>query len=332
MEAVAGWLGEDRDADLGARSARGIAESEVLRRVAALACRVVDVDGAVVLLRGRAGPLSVFARHGHCATVLGHAGIVERALDRGCAVTEPKLAAAPLMVDGEARGALAVSDAAAGLRFDRSRLDLLTDLAGLAASSLLESDRRVRAEAALEAGADVLARVIDMRDTYTGRHSGQVSVLARRVGERLGMSDDEVDLLVYAARLHDVGKLAVPDSILQKPGPLDEFEWAVMRRHPEWGAQMVAGVPGLERLSELVGAHHERWDGDGYPSGTAGEEIPLASRVIAACDAFEAMVSHRPYRAPLDAHEAMDELKAGAGSQFDPMVVLAVEIELAAAA
>jgi HD-GYP domain-containing protein (c-di-GMP phosphodiesterase class II) len=174
--------------------------------------------------------------------------------------------------------------------------------------------------------------VVDMRDTYTGRHSAQVSVLARRVGERIGMSAREVELLVYAARLHDVGKLAVPDAILQKPGPLDEFEWAVMRRHPEWGAEMVAGVPGLERLSELVVAHHERWDGDGYPSGIGGEDIPLASRVIAACDAFEAMVSHRPYRAPLDLREAMDELKAGAGSQFDPMVVVAVEIELAAAA
>lgn len=230
------------------------------------------------------------------------------------------------------RVALVVSEGGRGRGFDRSRLDLLSDLAGLAASSLLERDRRARAEAALEAGAEVLGRVIDMRDTYTGRHSARVSVLARRVGERIGMSDDEVELLAYAARLHDVGKLAVPDSILQKPGPLDELEWAVMRLHPEWGAEMVAGVPGLERLADLVGAHHEHWDGEGYPLGLQGEGIPLASRVIAACDAFEAMVSHRPYRAPLSTKEALGDLRAGAGSQFDPMVVVAVEVELAAAA
>jgi HD-GYP domain-containing protein (c-di-GMP phosphodiesterase class II) len=328
MEAVAGWLGEESDHDLGARSRRASGESDVLRRVAALACRVAGADGAAVVLRGRTGPLAICARHGRCGTLLAQTAIVKRALAQGRAVTKAKLAAAPLMVDGEARGALTVS----GLEFDALRLDLLTDLAGLAAGSLLESDRRVRAEAALEAGADVLARAVEMRDAYTGQHSVQVSLLARRVGERIGMSAEDVDLLGYAARLHDVGKLAVPDAILQKPGPLDELEWAVMRCHPAWGADMVAGVPGLERLAELVGAHHERWDGGGYPHGIEGEQIPLASRVIAACDAFEAMVSDRPYRAPLEVKDALGQLKAGAGSQFDPMVVVAVEVELAAAA
>jgi HD-GYP domain-containing protein (c-di-GMP phosphodiesterase class II) len=205
---------------------------------------------------------------------------------------------------------------------------LLTELAELAASSLEERDLRARAEAIITAGVDVLARAVDMRDDYTGRHSAEVGELARKVGERLGMAGDEVTLLECAARLHDVGKLGVPDTILQKPGPLDESEWAIMRRHPEWGAEMVSSVPGLERLGLLVGSHHERWDGGGYPEGLAGERIPLASRVISACDAYAAMVSRRPYRASLSVRSALRELMAGAGSQFDPAVVAAVEAQI----
>ena len=180
------------------------------------------------------------------------------------------------------------------------------------------------------AGIDALARAVDVRDDYTGRHSAEVGELARKVGERLGMPAGDVALLECAARLHDVGKLGVPDTILQKPGPLDEAEWAIMRRHPEWGAEMVSSVPGLERLGALVGSHHERWDGGGYPEGLAGEAIPLASRVISVCDAYEAMVSQRPYRASLSVRTALGELTAGAGSQFDPVVVAAVEAEIGA--
>jgi HD-GYP domain-containing protein (c-di-GMP phosphodiesterase class II) len=211
--------------------------------------------------------------------------------------------------------------------FAPQQLELLAELAELASSALIERDLRARAEAVLDAGVAMLARAVGIRDDYTGRHSAQVGDLARRVGERIGMSEDELGMLKYAARLHDVGKLNVPDAILQKPGPLDEDEWAVMRRHPEWGAEMIAQVPGLEELATLVVAHHERWDGHGYPSGLAGERIPLASRVISACDAFEAMVTRRPYRAPLSVDEALAELVSAAGTQFDPQVVGAVEIE-----
>jgi HD-GYP domain-containing protein (c-di-GMP phosphodiesterase class II) len=218
---------------------------------------------------------------------------------------------------------------AAGRSFSAERLELVAELAEFAAGSLVERGLRVRAEAILTAGADVLARAVDMRDNYTGEHSAQVGDLARRVGERLGMPADEVVLLEYAARLHDVGKLGVPDTILQKPGPLDEAEWAVMRRHPQWGAEMLASVPGLERLGELVGSHHERWDGCGYPNGLAGDAIPLASRVISVCDAFEAMVASRPYRASLSVGTARAELEACAGSQFDPHVVAAAGVEVA---
>jgi HD-GYP domain-containing protein (c-di-GMP phosphodiesterase class II) len=310
----------------------------VLQRVAVLACRLTDVDEAVVLLRGRAHANSLVAVAWHCR----HGGpiprwregqrAVRRALDSGRPAAESGdgrrlSAAAPLMVDGEARGVLALSSVGESRPFAPRELGLLAELADLASSALIERDLRARAEAVLDAGVGMLARAVDIRDDYTGRHSAHVGELAGRVGERIGMSAEELELLQYAARLHDVGKLGVPDAILQKAGPLDEEEWKVMRRHPEWGAEMIAQVPGLEELAELVLSHHERWDGRGYPGGLAGDGIPLASRVISACDAFEAMVSRRPYRAPLTVEDALAELVAAAGTQFDPAVVSAVEIE-----
>ncbi|MDX6561185.1 MAG: hypothetical protein QOD65_999, partial [Gaiellales bacterium] len=252
MEAVAG-LGGVADDDVSARSRGG---DDVLQRVAALACRIADVDEAVVLLRGRARELAPVASHGHSAVAAGDV-TAERALAAGRPVAKASSAAAPLMVGGEGRGALLVRRTAPGRRYSRQELGLLGDLAAVAAGSLLERDRLARAQEGLAAGADVLARAVDMRDTYTGAHSAQVGVLARSVAERIGMPEGEVAVLHCAARLHDVGKLAVPDAILRKPGPLDQLEWAVMRRHPEWGAEMLAGVPGLEGLAELIGAHHE---------------------------------------------------------------------------
>jgi hypothetical protein len=314
----------------------------VLQQVSSLACHISGVEEAVVLLRGRGRITSLVAvavsRCGRPAAPVAEwradDAAIEGALAAGGAVAEGEpgsrcSAAAPLVVQGEVRGVLAVCAAAPDKSFDTDQLQLLAQLADLASSALKERDLRARAEAVLDAGADVLARAVDIRDEYTGRHSSQVGDLARRVGQRIGMRPAEVELLQCAARLHDVGKLGVPDSILQKPGPLDEAEWSVMRCHPDWGAEMVARVPGLGDLAALVRAHHERWDGGGYPAGLAGEEIPLASRVISVCDAYEAMVSRRPYRAPLTVDEALAELIAGAGTQFDPKVVAAVEIEAA---
>jgi HD-GYP domain-containing protein (c-di-GMP phosphodiesterase class II) len=222
-----------------------------------------------------------------------------------------------------------VSTTGPGRRFGRDQLDMLADLAEIAASALEGRKASSRAYSALDAGVDVLTRAVDARDEYTGRHSAKVGALARRVGERIGMDAREVRLLECAARLHDVGKLGVPEEILRKPGPLDEYEWSVMRGHPAWGAEVVARMPGLEELGPLVRAHHERYDGRGYPEGLAGERIPLGSRVISACDAFEAMVSRRPYRAPLSTEAALAELSDAAGSQFDPAVVAAVHAEAA---
>jgi HD-GYP domain-containing protein (c-di-GMP phosphodiesterase class II) len=192
---------------------------------------------------------------------------------------------------------------------------------------------------AVERIADALVRAVDLRDAYTGNHSESVADLARRVGRRLGLEDVQLRLLGLAARLHDLGKLGVPDGILHKAGPLEELEWQRMRRHSALGAEMLASVPGLEPVAPLVRWHHERWDaplvrwhherwdGRGYPDGLAGEDIPLECRVIGACDAFHAMRAERPYRAALEVDAALAELTAGAGVQFDPQVVAAVTAE-----
>jgi hypothetical protein len=126
------------------------------------------------------------------------------------------------------------------------------------------------------------------------------------------------------ALLHDIGKIGVPDAILQKPGPLTAAEWRVMHEHPAIGARIVASIPSLAHLAPAIRAEHERWDGRGYPDGLRGETIPLASRVILACDAFHAMTSDRPYRAKMAVTAAASELRAGAGTQFDPAVVAAL--------
>jgi hypothetical protein len=339
MEAVAGRPSEGPGDEPGERSRGGTTgEPDLLERVAELAYRVIGVDEAVVLLRGRgrSESLTEVARGGPPlvrGSLRWENPAVRRALDSGHAAAETGRdrrlsAAAPLTVAGDVRGVLAVVGTERGRAFAPKQLELLAELAELAAGSLEERSLRARAEAIVAAGIDVLARAVDVRDDYTGRHSAQVGELARRVGERLGMCADDLEVLERAARLHDVGKLGVPDLILQKPGPLDETEWAVMRRHPEWGAEMVGSVPGLEQLGTLVGYHHERWDGRGYPNGLEGEAIPLASRVISVCDAFEAMISDRPYRASLTVAKALAELMAGAGSQFDPAVVAAVEMEV----
>ena len=149
-------------------------------------------------------------------------------------------------------------------------------------------------------------------------HALHVAALSVRVGAAIGLRPPELGTLELAAKLHDVGKLTVPRSILAKPGPLDDEEWAAMRRHPGEGARLLAPyVPSADVLA-IVRSHHERWDGAGYPEGLSGEQIPLGARIVAVVDAFCAMIEPRPYRATLDAEAARSELLAQAGRQFDP--------------
>jgi diguanylate cyclase (GGDEF)-like protein len=166
-----------------------------------------------------------------------------------------------------------------------------------------------------------LAAAIDARDKYTCSHSEEVVGLAREVARRLGLSPVEVSKVRDGAMLHDVGKVAIPNEILYKPGPLTDAEWEVMRRHPEIGESILLRTPELASIAALVRHEHERWDGGGYPDGLAGESIPIGSRIVFACDAYNAMITERPYRQPMSTEAAHAELREGAGTQFDPRVV-----------
>jgi diguanylate cyclase (GGDEF)-like protein/putative nucleotidyltransferase with HDIG domain len=170
------------------------------------------------------------------------------------------------------------------------------------------------------AAAMLLAETLDLRDVGTARHSQTVGRYAEGIARTLGLPDDRVERIRAAGVLHDIGKLGVADAVLKKPGPLTDEEWTEMRRHPELGARILDHA-NLRDISGWVLAHHERMDGFGYPNGLTGEQIPLEARILAVADAYEAMTADRAYRAALGHDAAQAELRAGAGTQFDPRVV-----------
>lgn len=171
------------------------------------------------------------------------------------------------------------------------------------------------------AAARTLAAAVRARDCYTGEHSRNVVEHAVAVGRRLALSEEEIFEVELVALLHDIGKIAIPDAILHKRGALTEQEWRVMREHPIEAELLLRETLGLEHLAPMIRAEHERWDGAGYPDGLAGEDIPLASRITLACDAYHAMTSERPYRHAMAPDQARAQLVANAGTQFDPRVV-----------
>jgi diguanylate cyclase (GGDEF)-like protein len=179
---------------------------------------------------------------------------------------------------------------------------------------------------------DVLLRALSERHPDLGDHLDGVTELATAVAIRMGIHGEDLTQLRHAAVLHDVGKVAIPDAIINKPGALDDGEWAFMRRHTVIGERIIAAAPALGRAAKLVRSSHEAFDGTGYPDALAGLEIPLGARIIAVCDAFDAMISDRPYSAPKTTAEARAELVRCAGTQFDPAVVAVFEYVLAARA
>jgi diguanylate cyclase (GGDEF)-like protein len=202
----------------------------------------------------------------------------------------------------------------------------LPEEASSAAEALRVADQRMydhktsRASASRQS-ADVLLKALAERSPGLPEHLSEVSLLARMTAEALGLSDHEVKRIEVAAELHDVGKVAIPDTILNKPGPLDEHEWEFMRHHTEIGERIISAAPSLARSAELVRASHERYDGRGYPDRLAADEIPVGARVIAVCDAFDAMTSERSYSNPISVADALAELQRCSGTQFDPHVV-----------
>lgn len=225
--------------------------------------------------------------------------------------------------DGSLYGTLCAASHAPKLGLAPRDVNLLGVFAQLMCDEIerVDSERARRRREVAAVSIDALLAAVGARDAYIRRHTQAVVGLARRVGVAYGLSHAEFDDVADVALLHDIGKVAVPDAVLLKAGPLDAEECLVMREHPVIGARILAAMPGLAHLARAVRAAHERWDGRGYPDGVKGEAIPVASRIVLACDAYDAMTSDRPYRAARTPDAAATELRRHAGDQFDPRAV-----------
>ena len=318
----------------------------VLERLAKQICRIAGVELSCIFVRDRRDPRLVIAAAGHGLPwdAIGcRFGADEGPVGNVLATGEPLISgdfvdlvspldapenssgcagvAVPVRWSGKVDGALVAGCCTPGRTFGEEELLLLAELADLAAAALEHTDERHQFGDLMKAHVEALAAAMDMRDRRTAAHSEDVVTLACAVGRLLGLQDASLVELEFAARLHDVGKIRVPDAILHKPGPLDEDEFEIIRCHAAWGSETLSGIPGLEAVATVVRFHHERWDGDGYPDRLAGARIPLASRIICACDAFAAMTADRPYRDAMDHEDALAEVCSKAGTQFDPSVV-----------
>ncbi|MEW5762227.1 MAG: HD-GYP domain-containing protein [Bacillota bacterium] len=172
---------------------------------------------------------------------------------------------------------------------------------------------------------ECLVAALEARDPYTRGHSQRVADMAYDLARKIGLRGKELEMVHFAAHLHDIGKIGVPDNILRKPGKLLPHEWAQIRRHPEIGYGILNKSHHLKQIAKVVLHHHERWDGKGYPAGLKGEAIPLGSRLIAVCDTIDALTSERPYRPALTWRDCLAEIKACKGTQLDAVLVDAAE-------
>jgi putative nucleotidyltransferase with HDIG domain len=233
----------------------------------------------------------------------------------------------PLLAKGRARGVLEMFHRSA-LEPDSDWLGFMEALAGQAAiaienDSLLKELQQTHLELTLAYDATIegWARALDLRDRDTEDHTQRVAAAAVKLARRMGMSQDELLRIRRGAVLHDIGKMAIPDSILLKNGPLTSDEWDEVRRHPRYAYELLNPIPFLAESLDIPRYHHERWDGTGYPYGLKGKAIPVAARLFAVIDVFDALTSPRPYRAGWDLKLARDYLKQEAGKKFDPAVI-----------
>jgi len=178
---------------------------------------------------------------------------------------------------------------------------------------------RIREEA--QKTFEKVVQLLEQRDPYTGEHSSDVAELAAEIAQDLGMHGADLEMIRSVARVHDIGKIAVPDKILLKPGKLEPEEWEIMKRHAEIGADLLQGLAIYDRYAHVVRHEHEHWNGNGYPDGLRGERIPVASRIISAADVYHALISDRPYRPAYEQEEALDIIRKMSGRQLDPRVV-----------
>jgi putative nucleotidyltransferase with HDIG domain len=232
-----------------------------------------------------------------------------------------------LTSNGIQRGMLALFNRNGNKSLDEN--DVLLDVIGRLIGNTLENlalnqnmqDTLLKLEETQKATVEGWVKLLDFRDKETEEHTIRVTNLALFAAVRLGFSKEELDRIQMGAMLHDIGKIAIDDAILGKPGPLNEEEWVQMRRHPEIAVQMLSHIPFLKDCLDIPYSHHEKWDGTGYPRGIAGEEIPMPARIFALVDVWDALRSNRPYRDAWTHDKALDYIASNAGRHFDPGLV-----------
>ncbi len=246
-------------------------------------------------------------------------------------ISAPLILSVPIKLKQEILGVINVNNKREGGVFTEKDLEFVSTLASQAALAIenarmfeeLKGTNRKLKETHFEV-IRVLAETLEAKDAVRRGNSDRLIRYATRVGDRLGLSDEEKEHLHYAAILHDIGKIGIPDLILQKTESLTEAERELVNHHPQMGADLVRRIQFLSPLAPIIEAHHEHYDGSGYPKGISGEGIPIQARIVSVVDAFDAMISDRPYRKSLAREHAIDELLSGAGSHFDPQVVEAL--------
>jgi len=245
--------------------------------------------------------------------------------ERRMALTEEvkSVALIPLIVGERVLGVISMGEERSWERspFNPEKVALCQSIATQAAVAIENARLYEELQQSFVQTIAALAAAVDAKDPYTGGHSQRTTELAAALARKLGLDDKEIQLLRYACLLHDMGKIGISEEILLKPGPLNAGEWEVVRRHPALGANIVKKVALLQKLVPIIMHHHEHYDGQGYPSGLRGEDIPLKARILAVADAYEAMTSDRAYRPAMRVQQALTTLQQGAGEQWDDKVV-----------
>jgi HD-GYP domain-containing protein (c-di-GMP phosphodiesterase class II) len=226
---------------------------------------------------------------------------------------------APLKLEGSRVAALTATIGDRTL--DDRQLRLLAGLAHQAKLAIESAENYESLESTFVSTVAALANALEANDEYTSSHARWITDVSLLVGRALDLDREALKRLEFGALFHDIGKIGIPSEILQKPGPLTDAEFAIVKEHPELGEKILAPIDRLADVRPIVRACHERWDGLGYPDGKCGDEIPIESRIVLVCDAYHAMVTDRPYRRRLDPEEAVRRLRESAGTQFDPVAV-----------
>jgi HD-GYP domain-containing protein (c-di-GMP phosphodiesterase class II) len=227
----------------------------------------------------------------------------------------------PLCTKGNLLGILVLGEKKSTQPYDQDDLLILSALSNQTAVTVENSRLYEELQGAFIETTVALANAIDIRDTYTSAHSQQIADWSADTAKILGRSPDEVEDIYWGGLLHDIGKIGIPDAILNKPGKLDPSEWEVVHKHPDLGADLIAPIKKLARVAPIINSSHERYDGKGYPRGLRKDEIPIGARIVSVADSYSAMKDRRPYKDPISDEMAIQELVNNSGKMYDPIVV-----------